>query len=131
MQKESLSMTSAPNRAYHQGKTGIWVPLNLRDQDCQESSLTAGGSWGIWRSRVRRFWPCRPQRAARRISEACGVSVLEALRDLFSHHPETTVAGPEMLAELLYEYRLLSIRPENCEVEAALEALRVEGEVLA
>jgi hypothetical protein len=59
------------------------------------------------------------------------VSVLEALRDLFSHHPKTTVAGPEMLAELLYEYRSLSIRPENCEVEAALEALRVEGEVLA
>ncbi len=42
MQKESLSMTSAPNRAYHEGRTGIWVPLNLRDQDCQEFSLTAG-----------------------------------------------------------------------------------------
>ncbi len=59
------------------------------------------------------------------------MSVLEALRELFSHHPKTMEAGSETLAELLYECRLLLIRPESCEVEAALEALQVEGGVLA
>ena len=59
------------------------------------------------------------------------MSVLEALRELFSHHPKTMEAGSETLAELLFKCCLLLICPESCEVDAALEALRVEGEVLA
>ncbi len=58
-------------------------------------------------------------------------NVLAALRDLFSKHPETTCCGAESLAELLRLGRFLPYRPPVFEVEAALEALRIEGEVVA
>jgi hypothetical protein len=58
-------------------------------------------------------------------------NVLPALRDLFSQHPAMMHSGSETLGRALYMLRFLPYRPEVFEVEAALEALRVEGEVLA
>jgi hypothetical protein len=57
-------------------------------------------------------------------------SVFLALREFLHQHPEAVASGPETLAELLYERRFLPHRLEVFEVEVALEALRVEGEVL-
>ncbi len=57
--------------------------------------------------------------------------VLVALRELFSTHPEAMRCGPETLAGLLRLCGLLSHRPPTFAVEAALEALEVEGEVAA
>ncbi len=56
-------------------------------------------------------------------------NVLSALRELFSRHPEAIAFEAETLTKLLYELRIAR-RPVVFEVEAALEALRVEGEVL-
>jgi hypothetical protein len=58
-------------------------------------------------------------------------NVLPALRDLFSQHPAMTQSGPEALSEALYLRHYLSYRLEPFEVEAALEVLLVDGEVLA
>ena len=58
-------------------------------------------------------------------------NVLPTLRDLFGQHPGMIHSGPETLGRALYMLRFLSYRPETLEVEAALEALRVEGVVLA
>lgn len=63
--------------------------------------------------------------------EAPSAHVLPALRELFSHHPAATRSGPEALAGLLVMLQLLPHRPEVFEVEAALEALQVEGELAA
>jgi hypothetical protein len=57
-------------------------------------------------------------------------NVLLALRELFSQHPVMTQSGCEALGRALYMLRFLPRRPEPFEVEAALEALMVEGEVL-
>jgi hypothetical protein len=57
--------------------------------------------------------------------------VLPALRELFSHHPGAMRSGPEALSRMLYVLRFLPYRPEVFEVEVALEALAVEGEVAA
>jgi hypothetical protein len=55
--------------------------------------------------------------------------VLFALRELFSQYPAAAQIGPEGLAELLWRY--VPSRPHESQVEAALEALAVEGEVVA
>lgn len=57
--------------------------------------------------------------------------VLPALRELFSQHPAAVSSGPEALVRLLYVLGFLSFRPGVCEVEAALEALTLEGEIAA
>jgi hypothetical protein len=57
--------------------------------------------------------------------------LLPALRELFSQHPTATRSGPETLARLLWVLRYLPYRPLVFEVEAALEVLSIEGEVLA
>ena len=57
--------------------------------------------------------------------------VLPALRELLSQHTEAAKSGPETLGRLLYVLCFLPRRPEICEVGATLEALLVEGEVLA
>lgn len=59
------------------------------------------------------------------------MSVLVALRELFSQHPGTMRSGPEFLSRLLYVLRFLPYRPDVFEVEAALEALQIEGELAA
>ena len=56
--------------------------------------------------------------------------VFLALRELLSLHREIVDSGAEVLADLLYERRFLSHRPDAFDVEVALEALRTEGEVL-
>jgi hypothetical protein len=56
-------------------------------------------------------------------------AVLFALRELYSHYPAATQLGPERLAELLWRY--VPSRLLESQVEAALEALAVEGEVQA
>jgi hypothetical protein len=57
--------------------------------------------------------------------------VLPALRELLSQHPGMTRSGLESLSRALYVFRFLPYQPETFEVEAALEALCVEGEVAA
>jgi len=57
--------------------------------------------------------------------------VLPVLRELFSKHPEAAKSGPETLSRLLYVLRFLPCKPETHEVEAALEALALEGEIAA
>lgn len=57
--------------------------------------------------------------------------VLPAVRELISSSPETSYCRAETIAGLLYAKRFLSYRPATFEVEAALEALRLEGEVAA
>jgi hypothetical protein len=57
--------------------------------------------------------------------------VLPALRELFSQHPAMKQAGCEDLSGALFVLRIVDRRPTPFEVEATLEALIVEGEVLA
>ena len=57
------------------------------------------------------------------------LDVLSALRELFSQHPVMTQSGCEALNQALFELHYLPSRPETFQVEAALEALLVEGEV--
>jgi hypothetical protein len=57
--------------------------------------------------------------------------VLPALRELFSQHPAMARSGRENLSRALFALRYLPYRPETLAVEAAREALLVEGEVLA
>ena len=54
-----------------------------------------------------------------------------ALRELLCHDPCAARFGAETLSQLLYEERYLPLRVDTSEVECLLEALRVEGEVLA
>ncbi len=56
-------------------------------------------------------------------------TILPALRELLSRHPDLAESGPEELQLRLRGY--LPRRPEVCEIEVAMEALRVEGQVLA
>jgi hypothetical protein len=57
------------------------------------------------------------------------LGVLFALRELFSQYPEAAQIDPERLADPLWRY--VPSRPHESQVEAALEALAIEGEVLA
>jgi hypothetical protein len=57
--------------------------------------------------------------------------VLLALRELYSQHPGAVKSGPDKLVRMLHVRRFLPRRCEVGEVEAALEALRVEGEIEA
>ena len=57
--------------------------------------------------------------------------VLPALRELLSQHPGMTQSGLESLSRALYVFRFLPYCPNASEVEAALEALRVEGKIAA
>ena len=54
-------------------------------------------------------------------------SVLPALREFLSRHPEAVSSGAEALAALLFEQRYVLHPPQVFEVEAALGALTVEG----
>ena len=51
------------------------------------------------------------------------------LRELFSQHPVMTQSGSEALNQALLELHYLPSRPETFQVEAALEALLLEGEI--
>ncbi len=57
--------------------------------------------------------------------------VSPALRELLSQHPKIAKSGPEALSRLLYVLRFLPYQPEIREVEAALEALALEGGIAA
>ena len=56
-------------------------------------------------------------------------SLVPELRDLYSEYPALMYAGPEKVARALCTIR--GVRADVRAVEAVLEALRVEGEVLA
>ncbi len=56
---------------------------------------------------------------------------LVALRELLARNPCSVRFGAETLAELLYAEGYLPHRVETSEIECLIEALRVEGEVLA
>jgi hypothetical protein len=56
--------------------------------------------------------------------------LLPALRELFSQHPAMIQSGCDTLSRGLFVLRYLPSRPETFQVEAALEALLVEGEIL-
>jgi hypothetical protein len=58
-------------------------------------------------------------------------NLLPALRELFSQHPAMMQSGYDTLGRALFVLRYLPYRPEPVAVEAALETLAVEGEVLA
>ena len=57
--------------------------------------------------------------------------MLPALRELLSQHPGMIQSGLESLSRTLYMFRFLPYCPNTSEVEAALEALRVEGKIAA
>lgn len=57
-------------------------------------------------------------------------NIFLALRELLSLHRGIVDPRADVLADLLYERRFVSHRPEVFDVEMALEALRTEGEVL-
>jgi hypothetical protein len=57
-------------------------------------------------------------------------NVLPALRHLLGQHSAMTEAGSETLSRALHVFCYLPCQPEVFEVETALEALLVEGEVL-
>jgi hypothetical protein len=49
---------------------------------------------------------------------------------MLSQHLQAATAGPETLAELLYERRFVPYRPAVFDIDVALGALRVEGVLL-
>lgn len=57
--------------------------------------------------------------------------LVPALRGLFSQHPGAMRSSPEVIGRMLYVLCFLSYRPALFEVEAALEALRIDGELAA
>jgi hypothetical protein len=56
--------------------------------------------------------------------------LLPAVRDLLSQHPAYQEHGACEVAEGLFWLRYMNYRPHEAAVEAALDALTVEGEVL-
>ena len=54
--------------------------------------------------------------------------LLPEIRDLFSRYPALQYARPEKAGRALRALR--GVREDVCAVEAVLEALRIEGEVL-
>jgi hypothetical protein len=69
------------------------------------------------------------ERSLQEAPDADAVELLANLRDLFSEYPVLLCVGPEKVARELHILR--GIRADVCAVEAVLEVLRVEGEVLA
>jgi hypothetical protein len=63
------------------------------------------------------------------MSNRAAWDVLPELRDLFSRHPKAVTFGAEALAALLYGPRPASFE-EVSDIESALEALKIEGEVI-
>jgi hypothetical protein len=57
--------------------------------------------------------------------------VLPALREYLGMHPQDATNEAADIAWALYNLNFLARHPSVSEVEAALEALQVEGEVLA
>jgi hypothetical protein len=57
--------------------------------------------------------------------------VLPTVRELLSQHPAVTHESPETFARLLRMLAYLPYQPETFEVEAALEALSIDGEIAA
>jgi hypothetical protein len=64
-------------------------------------------------------------------SSSSDSNVLPALRELLDQHPEAHSSAPEKLAGLLWMLRYLPYRPDVFAVEAALEALILDGDVAA
>lgn len=58
-------------------------------------------------------------------------NTLAAVRVVCSKHPQAASFGPEEIAAVLYGLRGSPRPPEVFEIEAALEALRIEGEILS
>ncbi len=56
--------------------------------------------------------------------------LLPAVRELLAQHPSYQQCGASEIAESLYFLRYMSYRPHEAAVEAALEPLTVEGELL-
>ena len=56
-------------------------------------------------------------------------SLFSALRVLFGQHPAMMQSGCETLSNALFVLLYLPSRPKTFRVEAALEALLVEGEI--
>jgi hypothetical protein len=56
--------------------------------------------------------------------------LLPAVRELLAQHPSYQQSGASEIAEDLFWLRYTSYRPHEAAVEATLEALTVEGEVL-
>jgi len=61
--------------------------------------------------------------------DAVEAALVPELRDLFSKYPALLTAGPETAGRALHAIR--GVRADVGAVEAVLEALRVEGEILA
>ena len=57
-------------------------------------------------------------------------NVLPALRELLTQHPALMHSGCEALSRQLFVLHYVNRHPELFKVEAALDALLVEGEVL-
>lgn len=57
--------------------------------------------------------------------------LMPAVRELLCRYPEVADSQPTAIARLLWESRTSPHIPNEWAVETALEALRVEGEVLA
>ena len=57
--------------------------------------------------------------------------VVPGLRELYSQHPVAMNAGAETLARLLFVLRFLNYQPDAAEVEAAVDALTIDGGVAA
>lgn len=57
--------------------------------------------------------------------------LVPALRGLFSAAPSAMKSGPETLAKMLLVFGFLPYRPHVFAVEAAVEALLLDGEVAA
>lgn len=74
---------------------------------------------------MRKIGPREPYHAEPSLTS----EILPALRELLSRYPDLAYSTPEELQLRLHNY--LSWRPEVCEIEVAMEALRVEGQVLA
>jgi hypothetical protein len=55
--------------------------------------------------------------------------ILPAVRELFSWHPAYLERGACEIAEGLFCLRYMNYRPHEAAVEAALEALTVEGDL--
>jgi hypothetical protein len=58
-------------------------------------------------------------------------AVLPALRELISRAPEMMGSSPETVSGRLYTLAYVSFPPDEAHVEAAREALLVDGEALA
>ena len=57
-------------------------------------------------------------------------NLLPAVRELLTQHPTYQDRGASEIAEGLFYLRYMNYRPHEAAVEAVLEALTVEGEIL-